>query len=104
MADYLKEISAKLLARMHQDVRETARWLQSVVLGYFQYFAVPRNRARLKAFRNDILRMWLQQLRRRSQRSRWTWERLRECLAVLIPAVQILHPYPNVRFDAKHPR
>jgi RNA-directed DNA polymerase len=104
MAAKLKEIRVKLRERMHEDVRKTADWLQSVVRGYFQYFAVPRNRARLKAFRNDILRMWLQQLRRRSQRSRWTWEKFRECLASLFPAVQILHPYPNVRFDAKHPR
>jgi RNA-directed DNA polymerase len=104
MAAKLKAIRAKLCERMHEDVRETADWLQSVVRGYFQYFAVPRNRARLRAFRNDVLRMWLQQLRRRSQRSRWTWEKFRECLACLIPDVKILHPYPNVRFDAKHPR
>jgi len=104
MAAKLKEIRAKLRERMHEDVRETADWLQSVVRGYSQYFAVPGNRARLKAFRNDILRMWLQQLRRRSQRSRWTWLKFRECLAGLVPDVKILHPYPNVRFDVKHPR
>ena len=104
MAAKLKEIRATLRQRMHEDVRGTANWLRSVVRGYFQYFAVPRNRARLRAFRNDVLRLWLQQLRRRSQRSRWTWAKFRECLAGLIPDVQILHPYPNVRFDAKHPR
>ena len=36
--------------------------------------------------------------------SRWTWERFMERLGVLLPEIRILHPYPNVRFDAKYPR
>jgi hypothetical protein len=32
------------------------------------------------------------------------WERFLERLGVLIPEVQILHPYPGVRFAATHPR
>ncbi|MGI8743579.1 MAG: reverse transcriptase domain-containing protein [Bryobacteraceae bacterium] len=38
--------------------------------GYFQYHAIPGNWARLAAFRKEVLRMWYQTLRRRSQRSR----------------------------------
>ncbi len=45
MAAKLKEIRATLRTRMHEEVRETANWLKSVVRGYFQYFAVPRNRS-----------------------------------------------------------
>ena len=104
MAAKLKEIKAKLRQRRHESIEVTLKWLQSVVRGYFQYHAVPGNEHRLRAFRKDVLRQWLRQLRRRSQRSRWTWERFRERLAVQIPFAQMEHPYPNVRFDAKHPR
>ena len=89
---------------MHGAIRNTAEWLRKVVRGYFQYHAIPGNQARLRAFRKDVLRMWLRQLRRRSQRSRWTWKRFLERLGVLLPAVEILHPHPAVRFYATHPR
>jgi hypothetical protein len=52
---------------------------------------------------SNVLRLWFQALRRRSQRSRLSWERFRERLGVLLPPVQILQPYPSVRFDANHP-
>jgi RNA-directed DNA polymerase len=103
MAAKLQDIRAKLRTRMHARMRGTARWLVQVVRGYFQYHAVPGNGAQLRAFRQEVLRIWYQALRRRSQRSRLTWERFLERLAVLLPPVQILQPYPSVRFDAKHP-
>jgi group II intron reverse transcriptase/maturase len=104
MAAKLKEIKAKLRQRRHESIEVTLKWLQSVVRGYFQYHAIPGNEHRLRAFRKDVLRQWLRQLRRRSQRSRWTWERFWERLAVQLPEIQTEHPYPSVRFDAKHPR
>ena len=104
MAAKLKEIKATLRQRLHGTIEDTRKWLQSVVRGYFQYHAIPGNEERLKAFRKDVLRLWLRQLRRRSQRSRWTWERFLERLGVQIPEIRILHPYPNVRFAARHPR
>jgi group II intron reverse transcriptase/maturase len=104
MAAKLKEIRQKLRERLHEKTKGIGEWLQSVVRGYFQYHAVPRNEKRLKAFRHEVLRMWWWQLRRRSQRSRWTWERFQERLGHLIPEVEILHPYPEVRFASKHPR
>ena len=100
MAAKLKEIKAKLQRRMHEPSAGTLKWLQSVVRGYFQYHAVPGNEQRLRAFRKDVLRLWLRQLRRRSQRSHWAWERFLKRLAVQIPFARIEHPYPNVRFDA----
>jgi len=104
MAAKLKEIKAELQRRMHESIEVTLKWLQSVVRGYFHYHAVPGNEQRLRAFREDVLRFWLRQLRRRSQRSRWTWKSFVERLAVHIPYAGIEHPYPNVRFDAKHPK
>jgi len=102
MAAKLKEIRAKLRQRMHGSPRTVGEWLGQVVRGYFQYPAIPGHWARLKAFRNDVLRRWFQTLRRRSQRSRLSWERFRKGLANLIPPIQILQPYPSVRFDAKY--
>jgi len=104
MAAKLNDIRQKLRQRMHGRTADTVGWLISVVRGYFQYHAVPDNEERLKAFRNDVLRLWLRQLRRRSQRSRWTWTCFQERLGVLLPPVEILQPWPNVRFAAKHPR
>jgi hypothetical protein len=48
--------------------------------------------------------LWLRQIRRRSQRSHWTWERFLERLGGLLPSVCTVHPYPTARFDAKYPR
>ena len=104
MAAKLKEIKAQLQRRMHESTADTLKWLQSVVRGYFRYHAVPGNEQQMRAFRKDVLRLWLRQLRRRSQRSRWTWERFLERLAVHIPFARTEHPYPNARFDAKYPR
>jgi group II intron reverse transcriptase/maturase len=104
MAAKLKEIAAKLRERMHESIPGTLEWLKTVVRGYFQYHAVPGNEERLKAFLHEVRRTWLRTLRRRSQRSRWTWKRFMEQLGNLLPAVEIQHPYPTERFDAKHPR
>ncbi len=104
MAAKLKEIRRKLRERLHEKTTDTMKWLKSVVRGYIQYHAVPRNEGRMKAFRNEVLRMWWWQLRRRSQRTRWTWNKFYETLGSLLPEVKILHPYPEVRFASKHPR
>jgi RNA-directed DNA polymerase len=104
MAAKLKEMQATLRQRLHESLADTIKWLQSLVRGYFQYHAIPGNEVRLRAFRHDVLRLWMRQLRRRSQRSRWTWERFLERLGVLIPEIRVLHPYPSVRFAATHPR
>ena len=104
LLDSTAQVKAELKQRMHDPLPETARWLQSVVRGYFQYQAVPSNEKRLSAFRTHVLRIWLRQIRRRSQRSRWTWDRFLARLGGLLPDVCILHPFPQARFDAKHPR
>jgi group II intron reverse transcriptase/maturase len=104
MAAKLKDIQQKLRQRMHAKIGDTTEWLISVVRGYFQYHAVPDNEERLKGFRNDVLRMWLRLLRRRSQRSRWPWQNFQERLGAKLPSVAILHPWPEARFAAKHPR
>ena len=104
MAAKLKDIRVQLYKRMHARVPGIVKWLQQVVRGYFQYHAIPGNCARLGAFRDEVLRSWLKALRRRSQRHHISWERFNARLAPLLPPVQILHPYPDVRFAAKYPQ
>lgn len=100
----LKEVRKALRVRMHDRIAETGKWLQSVVRGYFNYHAIPENRAALETFRSDIIRAWLGSLRRRGQRRRITWDRFRPHIRRWIPSVRIIHPYPSERFDAIHPR
>src|SRR6266700_1721734 len=45
-----------------------------------------------------------QALRRRRQRTNATWERMRRLIKRWLPAPHALHPYPDPRFDARHPR
>src|SRR6266487_5623588 len=101
LAAKLKDIQQQLRRRMHEAIGNTVEWLKSVVRGYFQYHAIPGNEQRMRAFRNDVLRLWLRQLRRRSQRSNWSWKRFLERLALLLPNLELYHPYPDVRFDAR---
>ena len=95
----------EVLTGAHADgvlSRGTSR--KSVVQGYFNYHAVPGNLASLWSFRFELRKRWLHVIRRRSQRSRMTWE-LREAFATQwLPVPKILHPYPLVRFDARHLR
>lgn len=100
MAAKLKDIGQKLRQRMQETTAATGKWLAGVVRGYFQYHAIPGNEERLNAFRNEVQRQWLRQLRRRSQRSCWTWERFLERLGNQLPVVAILHPWPDERFAA----
>jgi group II intron reverse transcriptase/maturase len=103
MAAKLNEIRAQLRKRMHERLPGTAKWLQQVVRGYFQYHAIPGNSARMRAFRRDVLWSWLQTLRRRSQNHRMNWERVAARLDPLLPPVTIVHPYPDARFGARYP-
>jgi len=100
----LKAVKAVLLRTRHRPVQETGAWLRAVVQGYFNYHAIPGNGSSLDTFQTQVRRAWLRALRRRSQRSRLTWKRFQRFAIFWIPQPRILHPYPNVRFDAKHPR
>ena len=103
MTAKLKSISAELGRRRHDPIQQTGDWLKRVVQGYFNYHAVPGNLRRLFTFRGEIARRWLFSLRRRSQRSRWTWERFEKLTDRHLPKPEVLHPYPLTRFCAKHP-
>ena len=71
----LRKIKQQLRMRMHDPLPQTGRWLQSVVQGHFNYYAVPGNLASLGAFRDRVLALWWRTLRRRSQKQRISWTR-----------------------------
>jgi RNA-directed DNA polymerase len=65
---------------------------------------VPTNSPALAAFRLLVTKLWQRSLRRRSQKDGTIWERITELANDWIPKPFILHPWPSVRFAAKHPR
>ncbi len=99
----LKAIKSELRRRMHDRTAEVGAWLQKVVLGYYQYHAVPGNIDQLRLFKRRLSRLWHRVLSRRSQRDRASWKRLTPLLERWIPEPRVLHPYPDARFYATHP-
>ena len=97
----LVRIKDELKRRMHQPIPKLGRWLASVVRGHMAYYAVPGNAQAVGAFRKQVTRLWLKTLRRRSQRTTITWARMSRLETQWLPKVRIMHPYPNVRLDAK---
>jgi len=104
MRDKLKEVKAELQRRMHQPIPNQGRWLRQVVTGHFAYYAVPTNGRALSAFRHRVTELWRRTLRRRSQKDGFTWERMTKLVDDWLPQPRILHPWPDIRFDVKHPR
>ena len=100
----LKQIKEGLRRRRHQPIPDQGNWLKRVVGGYFAYHAVPTNTRALRSFRHHVVRLWRRSLRRRSQRSRLTWDRMGQLAAAWLPQPRILHPWPQQRFAVKHPR
>src|SRR5229473_4552773 len=104
MRGKLRDIKAELRRRMHQPIPEQGKWLRQVVAGHFAYYAVPTNSRALSAFRHYVTDLWRRTLRRRSQKGGFTWERMTKLVADWLPPPHILHPWPDERFDVRHPR
>jgi len=104
MQTKLREVKDELRRRHHHPIPEQGRWLGSVLRGHYAYYAVPGNSDRINAFYNEVTRLWLRSLRRRSQRHRMPWTRMRRISARWLPTPKRMHPFPNARFNAKHPR
>jgi group II intron reverse transcriptase/maturase len=94
----LKEVTTELRRRMHDPVPEQGAYLRSVVRGHFQYYGVPLNGPALKAFLFAVGGIWCRTLRRRGQRHRLNWNRMRRLIRQWLPTPRICHPYPLVRF------
>ena len=97
-------LKEELRRRMHQPIPRQGEWLRGVVSGWFNYHAVPTNTRSLRTFRDCVVRLWLRALRRRGQRDKTTWERMKRLADDYLPKPRILHPWPEQRFAVKHPR
>ena len=81
-----------------QPIPEQGKWLRQVVTGFLAYHAVPTNIRALNAFRHHVTELWRRSLRRRSQKDRMTWDRIRRLADDFLPKARILHPWPQARF------
>jgi RNA-directed DNA polymerase len=90
----LKEVKTELRKRMHQRVTEVGKWLRSVVEGHNRYYGVPSNLRSLTSFRFQVARHWYCTLRRRSQKTRLTWELMSRLVRRWLPLPKLHHPYP----------
>jgi group II intron reverse transcriptase/maturase len=96
----LHALKGKIERGRHLPIPEQGRWLASVLRGHYNYYAVPDNGEALYAFRRQVVRHWFGALRRRSQRTTVTWERMSRLADRWLPEPRILHPWPEQRFDA----
>lgn len=88
--------------RRHWNVTEQYAWLSSVLLGHYQYYAVPTNYRALRQFRDAVGFLWHRSLQRRSQRAKWSrtrWRSFEERFP--LPPPRILHPWPTRRFASR---
>ena len=102
MRKTLKKIKVELMKRRHSPVVEVGNWLTRVLRGYFNYYAVPGNLGILNGFARSVFRYWYKSLRRRSQRSRMTWEKFLKLVKLYFPRLRRVHGYPHERFDVKY--
>jgi hypothetical protein len=58
----------------------------------------------LGKFRLRVVQLWMRALRRRSQKDGASWTRMTKLAGDFLPKPKILHPWPSVRFAARHPR
>jgi RNA-directed DNA polymerase len=100
----LQAVKVQIKQRRHLPIPVQGAWLASVVRGHQAYYAVPGNYPAVNEFRTQIARHWYKALRRRSQRHRLTWVRMNHIVTRWLPPTRIMHPFPNVRFAATHPR
>jgi group II intron reverse transcriptase/maturase len=97
----LHALKGELMRRRHLPIPDQGRWLASVLRGHYNYYAVPGNSDAIQAFQNQATRHWHKALRRRSQRTRLTWERMSRLARRWLPPARITHPWPNARFNAR---
>ena len=71
--------------------------------GRLNYHAVPSNSQSLCRIIDEVTRLWLSEIRKRSQRGRsgWTWELMQRLVRRHLSRPRVTHPYPNERFRAR---
>ena len=93
----LRELKEELRRRLHAPVEDVGSWLQSVVEGWYRYYAVPGSMPSLRSFWYHVVWLWKRSLGRRSQKGYVTWDRMSRLIRRWLPPPRILHPYPSQR-------
>ncbi len=96
----LRKVKDQLQQRVHLPISEQGRLLATVMRGYLNYYAVPKNMDGVAAFRTQVTWLWFKALRRRSQRNCLNWTRMNRIATKWLPSSRLVHPFSNVRFDA----
>jgi len=94
----LKSVKTEMMRRRDLSIPVQGRWLASVLIGHYGYYAVPDNSQALRGFRQRVIRHWRRALSRRSQKGHMTWERIERYAERWLPKPRILHPWPDARF------
>jgi hypothetical protein len=91
----LKALRQEAWRLMHVPLSVQHRWYTSVLLGHYGYYGRPQNFPALHAFRQEMIRIWLTCLRRRSQKSRrMSWQTFADVLNRFpLPTPRITHPW-----------
>jgi RNA-directed DNA polymerase len=97
----LSSARTEIRKRRHLPIKAQGMWLGSVVRGYFAYHAVPTNIVSMQSFRREVVRHWYKALRRRSQKDRMNWRRMKALAKRWLPVARIQHPWPTERFDVR---
>ena len=89
----IRRVRAFCRRNRHQPVKQQHARLSSRLRGHFNYFGVNGNLRSLELLRDRATKIWFKWLRRRSQRTRMTWERFNGLLKAL--------PLPEPRIVAQ---
>ena len=93
----LQEVKAELRRRMHFPIPEQGAYVRAVVGGHVRYYGIPMNGPAIRLFRQEVGRLWHQELSRRSQTPCLPWRRMTRFITRWLPPARICHPYPLVR-------
>lgn len=101
MTRSLKNVKDTLRKMMHISIKDQGKWLNAVLQGWLNYFAVPGSYRYLRIFRYRMIYLWYKTLKRRSQRSSITWEKMYGIAESHLVKITIRHDWPGKRFDVR---
>jgi RNA-directed DNA polymerase len=101
MVRKLQAIKMELRKRMHDPIAKTGAWVEQMLNGHLNYYAVSGNHPSLWWFVAEVRWRWLKTLKRRSQRAFLHWNEFTSMTNCFFPPIRILHPQPLHRFDAR---
>jgi hypothetical protein len=101
MLRQLQAVKMESRKRMHDPIAKTGAWMNQMLKGHLNYFAVSGNDPSLWWFFNEVRWLWLKSLKRRSQNARLSWAKFIRLVERFFPPIRVLHPMPCHRFDAR---